>query len=289
MNFHPPLRLASRQPDAHKGSFGRVLLVGGSRGMSGSISMSAIAALRVGAGLVTVAVPDRCLETVAGFHPCLMTLPMPDDGSGRFSIDAAADLAPLVDGASAVACGPGMTVQAGSVRLVERLLTKRAVPRVLDADALNVLAQLDWPSDRMVEWGPLVLTPHPGELERLTGVSARDRAAQIAAAQRLSNQSGAVIVVKGGPTEVVAPGEAGPWTNETGNPGMATAGSGDVLTGVIASLLGQGLSPWDAARLGVWVHGMAGDLAAVRQGQAGLIAADIIETLPEAMARAVTV
>ena len=288
MNPHPPLRLATRQLDAHKGSFGRVLLVGGSRGMSGSISMSAIAALRVGAGLVSVAVPDRCLETVAGFHPCLMTLPMPDDGSGRFSIDAAANLAPHVHTASAVACGPGMTIQAGSVRLVERLLALNTAPRVLDADALNVLAQLGWPGGGDVDWGPLVLTPHPGELERLTGASAHDRAGQIAAAKRLSNQTGAVIVVKGGPTEVVSREVSCPWINERGNPGMATAGCGDVLSGVIASMLGQGLSPWDAARLGVWVHGMAGDLATVRHGQAGLIAIDIIDTLPEAIARAVT-
>ena len=163
-----------------------------------------------------------------------------------------------------------------------------AVPRVLDADALNVLAQLGWPGGGGVDWGPLVLTPHPGELERLTGVSPRDRAGQVAAAKRLSDESGAVIVVKGGPTEVVAREETRPWINETGNPGMATAGSGDVLTGVIASMLGQGLSSWDAARLSVWVHGMAGDLATVRHGQAGLIASDIVDALPEAIARAVS-
>lgn len=261
--------------------------------MSGSISMSAIAALRVGSGLVSVAVPDRCLETVAGFHPCLMSLPMPDDGAGRFSIEAAAEIVPIGRAAGAIACGPGMTVEPGSVRIVERLLTIKRVPRVLDADALNVLSQLGWPEvcdlrDGDVDWGPLVLTPHPGELERLTEVSSQDRTGQIAAAQGLAERSGAVVVIKGGPTVVVSRDETEGWINETGNPGMATAGSGDVLTGVISSLLGQGLPPWDAARLGVWVHGMAGDLATVRHGQAGLIASDILETLPEAIARAVT-
>jgi len=131
--------------------------------------------------------------------------------------------------------------------------------------------------------GPLVLTPHPGELERLTGVSPADPAAQLESAQELSRACGAVIVVKGGPTRVVQPDEV--WTNRTGNPGMATAGSGDVLTGVIAALLGQGLSAWDAARLGVWVHGLAGDLAANQYGQIGMTSCEILESLPEAMTR----
>jgi NAD(P)H-hydrate epimerase len=285
MNVHPPLRLPQRHSDAHKGTFGRVLLVGGSRGMSGSISLSAVAALRVGAGLVTVAVPDRCLETVAGFNPCLMTMPLADDGGGRFGVDASRDLAAVLPSVSAVGGGPGMTVELGSRRLVDRLLSLPAVPRVLDADALNVMAETDWPRGDNRDWGPLVLTPHPGELARLTGVAASDRSAQIEAAKQLANNTGAVIVVKGGPTVVV--GVDGEWINETGNPGMATGGSGDVLTGVISGLLAQDLPPWDAARLGVWVHGLAGDLATVQRGQAGLIAADIVESLPEAIARAV--
>lgn len=289
MSSHPPLRLAQRQADSHKGSFGRVLLVGGSRGMSGSIAMSAVAALKVGAGLVTVGVPDRCLETVAAFHPCLMTLPMADDGQGRFAAAAVSDLSAHAKVATAVGCGPGMTVQPGSIRIVDRLLTMKSVPRVLDADAINVLAQLGWATELAdsadKDCGPLVLTPHPGELQRLTGVTAGDRAGQIEAAQGLSDRLGAVIVVKGGPTVVVAPSQQ--WSNETGNPGMATAGSGDVLTGVISGLLGQGLSPWDAARLGVWVHGLAGDLASVQRGQAGLTAVDLLDTLPDAIARAV--
>ncbi len=293
MTSHPPLRLDPRPNDAHKGLFGRVFLVGGSRGMTGSIAMSSLAALRVGAGLVTAAVPDRCLETVAAYHPCLMTRPMSDDEAGRFSLEAAEELVSFIASATAIAAGPGMTVDPGSLRIVERLLGLKSIPRVLDADALNALAELGWPafkaketeSPRISDDGPLVVTPHPGEFERLSGVSSRDRNGQIEAAQQMADFHGVVVVLKGGPTVVTAPQQK-IWTNETGNPGMATAGSGDVLTGVIGSLLGQGLSPWDAARLGVWVHGLAGDLASVHRSQPGLVAADILEALPEAIARA---
>ncbi len=264
--------------------------------MTGSIAMSSLAALRVGAGLVTAAVPDRCLETVAAYHPCVMTRPFSDDGQGRFSLDAAEEVASFIAGATAIAAGPGMTVEPGSLRIVERLLGLRSIPRVLDADALNALPELGWPAfdgketaspQLSSDHGPLVLTPHPGEFERLSGVSSRDRRAQIEAAQQMAEQTGVVVVLKGGPTVVSAPQQE-IWTNDTGNPGMATAGSGDVLTGVIGSLLGQGLSPWDAARLGVWVHGLAGDLASVHRSQPGLVAADILDALPEAIARAAT-
>jgi NAD(P)H-hydrate epimerase len=263
--------------------------------MTGSIAMSSLAALRVGAGLVTAAVPDRCLETVAAYHPCVMTRPISDDGTGRFSLDAAAEVVSSIAGASAIAAGPGMTVGPGSLRIAERLLDLKSVPRVLDADALNALSELGWPSiggkepapSQISDHGPLVLTPHPGEFERLSGVSSRDREEQIEAAQQMADSHGVVVVLKGGPTVVTAPQQK-VWTNDTGNPGMATAGSGDVLTGVIGSLLGQGLSPWDAARLGVWVHGLAGDLASVHRSQPGLVADDILDALPEAIARAAT-
>lgn len=285
MSQGPPLRLPLRRTDAHKGDFGRALLVGGSRGMSGSIALSAIAALRTGAGLVTVAVPDRCLETVASFHPGIMTIPLPDDSAGQFSSEAATELVGHLANASAIGCGPGMTTEPGSVRIVQRLLSIKTIPRVLDADAINCIA-----IDRMIQevddLGPIVLTPHPGELQRLTGVSAADRPAQIEAAERLASDLGVVVVVKGGPTVVASKDEssANPvWTNTTGNPGMATAGSGDVLTGVITALLAQGLSPSDAARLGVWVHGRAGDLAAQLHGQPGMTAIEILDAIPVAI------
>jgi ADP-dependent NAD(P)H-hydrate dehydratase len=285
MSEQAPFSLSVRPSDAHKGNFGRTLLVGGSRGMCGSIALSSIASLRCGAGLVTAAVPDRCLETVASFDPCIMTIPLPDDGAGCFSIDAAAALAGKVAGAAAIGCGPGMTTGPGPIAIVERLLALRSVPRVLDADAINVLAVLDL-DESEPEFGPLVLTPHPGELERLTGASSSARDAQISAAKAFAERTGAVMVVKGGPTVVVSREHV--WTNSTGNPGMATAGSGDVLTGVITSLLGQRLSTWEAACLGVWVHGLAGDIASDKYGQAGMTASEILEALPAAIATVVS-
>ena len=285
MKSKPPLTLAPRNTDAHKGTFGRALFLGGSRGMSGSIALSSMAALRTGAGLVTAAVPDPCLETVAGFHPCVMTVPLPEDGQGRFALGAAQNLPGLVQGVSAIGAGPGMTTHQGSLQLVERLIGIRDLPCVLDADALNCLATFSWCELRH-NGAPLVLTPHPGELERLTGVSAKEREGQIGAAQRLATDGGAVIVVKGAPTVVVSP-NGDQWTNDTGNPGMATAGSGDVLTGVITSLLAQGLSDFDAAKLGVWVHGKAGDITAEKWGQVGMTAAEICVALPHAIARVV--
>lgn len=294
MTHHPPLRLPSRSSSAHKGNFGRLLLIGASRGMSGSIAMSALAALRTGAGLVTAAVPDRCLETVASFHPSIMTVAADDTDQGTFSVQAVAELSDRFSKVSAIGCGPGMTTGAGSIRMVERLLETRSVPRILDADALNCLAGLLSSGESVAEtpmslpqgraWGPLVLTPHPGELERLTGVPPTDSPGQLDAAKALSEAISAVIVVKGGPTRVVQSREV--WTNTTGNAGMATAGSGDVLTGVIAALLGQGLSPWDAARLGVWAHGLAGDFAADVWGQIGMTSREILDSLPHAMTAA---
>ena len=288
MKDEPPLLLPPRASDAHKGTFGKVLLVGGSRGMSGSIALSAIAALRTGSGLVTAAVPDRCVETVAAFHPGVMTLPLANDSKGCFRIDAATGLSSLVKKFDAIGCGPGMTAQPGSLRIVERLLQEN-VPRVLDADAINCLAQIGWPHAGVLS--PFVLTPHPGEFQRISGVVASDRLAQIDAAKGLADRTGAVIVLKGGPTVVVGPAETTDgqiqWTNTTGNVGMATAGSGDVLTGVITSLLGQGLSIWNAARLGVWIHGTAGDIAADQVGQIGMTSVEIADALAAA-ARAAT-
>jgi ADP-dependent NAD(P)H-hydrate dehydratase len=266
--------IPARQSSAHKGDFGRVLLIGGSRGMAGSIALSGIAALRTGSGLVSLAVPDRCLETVASFHPALMTIGLADDDQGRFAISAAASLPSIGSPADAIAVGPGMTRCVGSLAIVQRVIEMSPIPRVFDADALNLMAEhqllasIDHPCLSNV-----VLTPHPGELHRLTGVSPQDRDGQIAAAVQLSSRTGAVVVVKGGPTVVVWNNDQ--WTNDTGNPGMATAGSGDVLTGMIASLMGQGLTSWDAARLGVHQHGAAGDRAAGRIGMASITALDI--------------
>ncbi|MAI34038.1 MAG: NAD(P)H-hydrate dehydratase [Rubripirellula sp.] len=286
MTFEPPVHMPARQAAAHKGNFGRALLLGGSRGMSGAIALSAIASLRAGAGLVTAVIPDRCLETVALFHPCIMTRPLSDDPEGRFALEAAVALDSILPNASAIGCGPGMTTCPGSIRIVERLLHWQC-PCVLDADAINVLSLLEdrfWKQQvaARAKSAPIILTPHPGELALLTGVAPNDRKAQISTASKLCDDCGLFIVVKGAPTVVVGPSGAS-WQNSTGNPGMATAGSGDVLTGVITSFLSQGLAAWDAARLAVWVHGLAGDFAAQEHGQAGMTAVEICGGLPQAV------
>jgi NAD(P)H-hydrate epimerase len=285
----PPYRIAPRATDAHKGDFGRVVLIGGSRGMSGAIALSGMAALTCGSGLVTVAVPDRCLESVAAFHPGLMTWPLADDGNGQFGIQANIELHNISNRFDAIGCGPGMRTDRGSIRIVESLLALRASHGrsfrgiVLDADAINILAVLNWAQSATPSSVPLILTPHPGELQRLCDVSPVDRLAQIEAAQLLAKATQSVIVVKGGPTVVVSATER--WTNITGNPGMATPGAGDVLTGVLVSLLGQAMTPWDAARLGVWIHGYAGDCAAQRVGQSAVTCTELISDLPAALRR----
>ncbi|MFG0267823.1 MAG: NAD(P)H-hydrate dehydratase [Rhodopirellula sp. JB055] len=281
----PPLRIPGREESAHKGNFGRVLLVGGSRGMAGSISLSSIAALHTGSGLVAAAVPDRILDCVAGFHPALMTIGLTDDGQ-RFAESAWESIQDRLAAQNAVGCGPGITTGSGSAAIVAGLLAKKDLPLVLDADALNIIAEQDWFGDdrfkRSSDDAACVLTPHPGELQRLTGASAKDVDAQLKAAEELSQRLGLTIVVKGGPSHVVAKrdGQAGSvWQNTTGNPGMATAGCGDVLTGIVTSLLGQGLSGPEAARLGVWIHGRSGDEAAARFSLAGMTALHVVDTL----------
>lgn len=262
------------------------MLVGGSRGMAGSISLSSIAALHTGSGLVSSAVPDRILETVAGFHPALMTTALPCL-DGHFATEAWDKLRDSVARQDAIGVGPGMGGGEGSVVIVEELLRQRRTSRVMDADALNIISKERFFDDdafaRSVDDSPLVLTPHPGELARLAGVDAKDERAQLAAAQKLAERLRITIVVKGGPTHVVdGTSQDQPhrvYVNSTGNPGMGTAGCGDVLTGVITSLLGQGLSGWDAARLGVWIHGRAGDVTAASISQAGMTAWHLVETL----------
>ena len=282
----PPLPFPGRKADAHKGDFGRVLLVGGSRGMAGSIALSSIAALKTGSGLVSTAIPNRCLETVAGFHPGIMTIPLADTDDGRFSLSARLPSTGTFD---AIGCGPGMRTGTGSIQIVESLLQQTDPFRVMDADAINILSEhklLDSPALPR-DQSRLVLTPHPGELARLTGVPSNDRDGQIKAAISMVEKHRLTIVVKGGPTVVVGISDEDQRVrhevNQTGNPGMATAGSGDVLTGIIASLGGQGRAPWDAARLGVFVHGLAGDLAAERHSQPGMTCLELLDCLPTAI------
>ena len=279
--------LPPRLTAAHKGSMGHVLVIGGSRGMIGAPALAANAALRGGAGLVTVAAPENIQLHVAALCPCATSVPLSCTAAGHLDNAAAGEIMEPVCPADVLAVGPGMGTGVGQTMLVQAVLGQDR-PVVLDADGLNNLATVtDWPTLRRCG---LVLTPHPGEMARLTGKSVKriqaDREGVAAAAagewvdEQASEGAPLVVVLKGAGT-VVTDGRR-LYVNDTGNPGMATGGAGDVLTGVIAALLGQGLSAFDAAVLGTRVHGAAGDVAGKKVGEVSLIATDITDALPEA-------
>lgn len=274
----PPL--PPRSLDSNKGMFGRVLIVAGSRGMSGAAVLCASAALRGGAGLVRLAVPEGIWSIVAAANPCYTTAPLPQDDRGRLSTGALPELLELVRSNGIAALGPGLGQSAELGDIIASILEKTATPLVLDADALNVLV------DRLdmlrKHGGSIVLTPHPGEFARLLG---SDIAAVQANRQDLAadfaRRHGVVVVLKGHGT-VVTDGQR-VYVNTTGNPGMATGGTGDVLGGLIAAFLGQKLEPFAAAQLGVYLHGRAGDLAREQLGEVSLIASDLLDFLPRAL------
>ncbi|MBX3425990.1 MAG: NAD(P)H-hydrate dehydratase [Pirellulales bacterium] len=277
--------LPRRAPDGHKGDYGRVLVVGGSLGMAGAPALAAMAAHRSGAGLVTVATPRSVQPTVAAFDPCTMTVPLVEDADGCI------DFANIVDFAAAArqydvwAVGPGLGRSAGLTELVAQLYRTIPGTMVVDADGLNALAAASERNPRLWENppGPRVLTPHPGEFERLVGARPTTPAERIDAALDFvaRDPSGATVVVLKGRGSVVADATQ-IAVNRTGNPGMATGGTGDCLTGVIAALAAQELSAWDAARLGAHLHGAAGDVAAERLGQQSMTARDLVDALPAA-------
>ncbi|MFH1706894.1 MAG: NAD(P)H-hydrate dehydratase [Planctomycetota bacterium] len=270
--------LPCRRRDSHKGSFGRVAVVGGTRGMAGAVYLAGQGAARAGAGLVELVVPDRIADTAACLAPCAIIRALPADRGGSFAPAAARDLDATLAAADIVAAGPGLGTGPGAQAVVRRLVTAVDRPLVLDADGLNCLALMGVGLlARRLQ--PTVITPHPGEMARLTGKDIRavqaDRAAMAAA---LARATGAVVVLKGRHT-VVTDGTT-VRVNTTGNPGMATGGSGDVLTGIIAGLWASaGLSAFEAACAGCWVHGRAGDRAVVRVGEIALTALDIVDQL----------
>ena len=271
-------QLGPRAAESHKGDYGRVLMIGGSVGMAGAISLAGMAALRSGAGLVTLAVPESCLAVVAGFEPSYMTYPLPCDARGRLTVAAREEIVRLAATADCLAVGPGLGRSSSLTALVQWMYQVLPKPLVVDADGLFALSE---PGGLLNEpGGPRILTPHAGELRRLLHLDASGRSELELCAVQLALSSHAVIVLKGHRT-FVTDGRQGTH-NLTGNPGMATGGSGDVLTGVLAGLLGQGLTPFNAARLGVHVHGLAGDLAAEQLGQVSLIASDLPRYLPQA-------
>ena len=277
----PLPKLPPRSSESHKGNFGHALLIGGSKGMAGSVSLAGIAALRSGAGLVTVATSEPCQPIVAGFEPSYMTVPLPCDEQGRLAKAAHRRIAEVAAKCTTIGIGPGMQVTPDVDYLVGRMYFEFTQPMVFDADALNALATQPDLFSRHA--GPRIVTPHPGEFARLTGIAKLDPAEREDRARDFAIRGKIVVVLKGHRT-IVTDGH-NLYLNDTGNPGMATGGCGDVLTGIITALLGQGLSPYEAAQLGVHVHGLAGDLAAAALGQVSLIASDLLRYLPEAFQR----
>lgn len=270
-----------RSPDSHKGTYGRTLIVAGSVGFTGAAVLASLGALRTGAGLVTLAVPRAVYPIVASHVVEVMPTPVDDEG-GAITASALPRLNELLDISDAVAVGPGLSTQPGVYGVVEGLL-RRDRPLVIDADGLNVLAGRAEVLARAN--APVVITPHPGELGRLVGTTAaaiqQDRPA---AARRAAAEFRCVVVLKGARTIVARPdGEA--FIISSGNPGMATGGMGDVLTGAIASFIGQGVAPADAAWMAAYLHGLAADLIAEERGTAGMLASEVAHRLPVAIRR----
>jgi ADP-dependent NAD(P)H-hydrate dehydratase len=275
-------RLPPRAADSHKGTFGKVLVIAGSRGMSGAGVLSASGALRGGAGLVQAAAPDTVVETIAAGNPCYMTIPLPPDGQGRLARAALPRLLEAASGASAVVVGPGLGQSEDVAAVVVGLIAEVDRPLLIDADGLNVLgANPDVLKQRRQ---PFVLTPHPGEFARLSGSETRAvQANREERATAFARTFGGVLVLKGAGTVVTDGRQV--YINTTGNPGMATGGSGDVLSGLVGALLAQGMEAFAAAVLGVYLHGLAGDLARDDRGETSLIATDLLEYLPMAFRR----
>ncbi len=273
-------KLKPRKPNAHKGDFGRVCIIGGCIGMSGAPALAGRAALRAGAGLVRVAVPENVLPIVASIEPSYTTISLAEDSAGKISAKTINTILDAANENDCLAFGPGIGTSSGIQSILEALLQQENLRMVIDADGLNNLSAIkDWPDKLKAN---LILTPHPGEMKRLWSGLFReqlppDRSDQ---AGKFAKSTKTIVVLKGAGT-VVTDGQK-VYINKTGNPGMATAGSGDCLTGVITALLGQGLSNFDAAVLGVYIHGLAGDIAAEKLGQVSLIATDIIDSLPNA-------
>ena len=273
--------LQHRDQQAHKGHFGHCLIIAGSTGKTGAAALSANSAVRTGSGLVTLAVAEHIHHILEIKTTEVMTFPLPDAGNGYLTDSAFPDIEKLCVGKGAVAIGPGLDRHPGTTALVQKFVESVDLPLVIDADGLNALAE-DITVLKRKRSHQIILTPHPGEMSRLTGASVADiEASRIATAQDFARNHDVFVVLKGARTIIASPaGEVA--INGSGNPGMASGGMGDVLTGIIVSLLVQGYSAWDTCRLGVFLHGYAADMVADDKGEIGLNATDVLEKLPSA-------
>lgn len=276
-------KIQSRKPDTHKGDYGKVFVLAGSCGMTGAACLCSNAALRAGAGIVTLGIPESLHGIVASKLTCVMTRPLPETPSKTFSERGRQEILDFSRSFDVAAIGPGLSQHPETKKLVQWLLQAMDMPVVLDADGINALADSPEIIDRIRR--PVILTPHPGEMARLIGVpSAREvQAGRLEMARQfVKGRNKVTLVLKGHQTIVMNKEKF--FINTTGNPGMATAGAGDVLTGMIAAFLGQQYAPFEAAQLGVYLHGMAGDIAAREKGEISLIASDILDNLHSAIA-----
>jgi len=272
--------LPRRPKDGHKGSFGHVLVIAGSKGFTGAVHLASGGASRSGAGLVTVAVPQSIVPIVAPSCVEAMWIGLPACKAESIGADAVAPALVAAQGKNAVVIGPGISTQDETRRFVLEFVKTCKVPMVIDADALNNLSIN--PGILTNALAPIVITPHPGEMARLAGTTSeqvqRDRES---IARQFSARYNVLVVLKGYRTVVASP-DGQCFINPTGNSGMATGGSGDILGGVIAGLMAQGLSARDAACVGAYAHGLAGDIAANDTSARGMIAPDILSALPRA-------
>lgn len=270
-----------RPPDSHKGNYGHVLVIAGAVGKGGAAGLTALAALRSGCGLATLALPASCQRAVE-FHPLeVMTAPMPETESGTLDPRAKGPLLDLCQGKAAVAVGPGLSTHPGTVQLLMELLPDIPCPLVIDADGLNCLAEDTAILSNFQE--PAVLTPHPKEMSRLCRIDTREiLERRIETASRFAQENSVHVILKGASSLIASPDKT-VFINSTGNPGMATAGSGDVLTGAVAGLIAQGLDARKAAAAGTYLHGLAGDLYAHDHGDTTLIAGDLLDYFPKAL------
>ena len=279
----PPGLLPPRAPDTHKGDAGRVFILAGSVGLSGAAALCTMGALRVGAGLVTLGVPQSLHQPMAAKLTEAMLKVLPETKEGSLSLQGFAEIVSTIERMDAVAMGPGLSRHPQAKELIRQLLPRLTRPLVLDADGLNAVAEELSVLKKLSL--PIILTPHPGEMGRLIRQSAADvQRDRERTAVEFAKQYRVIVVLKGHRT-VVASFDGSVSVNETGNPGMASGGCGDVLTGMIAGLLGQQLSLFDAARLGAYLHGLAGDLAAKDRGEIGLLASDLVDTIPQAISQ----
>ncbi len=274
-------KLPRRDPESHKGAYGHAFILAGSPGKTGAAAMAAQAAMRVGAGLVTIGVPARLNPILEIKVTEAMTEPLPDILDGLLGLESWQRIKDVLPGKTVVAIGPGISDKRETAQLVYKLIEEIAVPMVIDADGLNAIARA--PEILKKARAPVVLTPHPGEMARLLGTTSQAvQADRTGNAGTFAGRYGVTVVLKGARTVIAAP-DGHSYINPTGNPGMASAGMGDVLTGMIAGFIAQGFDPLFASQFSVFVHGLIGDRIAAQRGAAGIIATDIINEIPGAL------